>query len=97
VEIRGGEKPAWPKNTLENTSLNEPEPIDRTRYESTAGAFHDTCLRLDLAIDSYAPYGARIPPGFDHDSYSSWRYLSPLKFTVHQAEDSPVENVVHPN
>jgi len=38
VEIRGEGKLAWPKNTLENTSLNEPEPIDRTRYESTAGA-----------------------------------------------------------
>lgn len=27
----------------------------------------DTCPRLDLAIDSHTPYGARIPAGFDHD------------------------------
>lgn len=52
---------------VERTQAHRTNPL-RVNGRSVT---RDTCLRPDLAIDSHAPYGARIPVAFDRDSYSS--------------------------
>lgn len=73
------EKPAWPAS---NASLNEPEPIQRTRYESMAGALR-AILVLGLISLSIATTHLTVHEFLsvwcDEDQLTSWRFFR-LKF-----------------